>query len=131
MMWRLVNPFEAAVVAAATVIGAAGLYGREAPSPTLTAVWGGSATVYFLLLVLGGLAALFGILFTLGRGDTNTGRLLWIAGLTLITSAWGIYGVALLFSGMAVTSTVLLLILALASLVRIAQLVRARGKVKR
>ena len=121
-MWRKVNPFEAAVVAAATVIGAAGVYGQGEPNATLTAVWGSNATVYFLLLFLGGLCSLFGILFTLGRGDTAAGRGLWTGGLISIMSAWGIYGLALWALGTSVTSTVLLLILALASLVRVIQL---------
>jgi hypothetical protein len=126
-MWRLVNPFESAVAFAAAIIGAAGLAGHGTPSSTLAAVWpGGQVAIYFTLLLLGGIFTLIGIGITLYR-RTRAGSLVWRSGLTAISAAWGIYGVALLWAGTGPTAALLLLTLTVAALIRIVQLSRTKS----
>lgn len=121
-MFRLVNPFEASVALAAIVIGLTGVLSDEANTSTLAALWpGGQIVTYFVLLLLGGLAVVLGISTAIRRPTSRAGRLMWRAGLLAIVMAWGIYGVALLIAG-SITVGVVLSVLALAALVRLAQL---------
>jgi hypothetical protein len=125
-MWRLVNPFEAAVALAAMVIGSVGLLSEQPANSVLMTLWPGwGITVYFLALALGGLAMLIGMTWTLTK-VTHARVLLWRCGLLMIASAWITYGLAVvIMSSTAAIGGTVLAIIGLAALIRLWQLRRA------
>lgn len=124
-MWRLVNPFEAAVALAAFLSGIRGLLSGAQSNSVLSELWPGALlTLYLVVLALGGLAILLGAALSLRR-RTKSRRQLWQTGLLAVGFAWTIYGGAiLLFTTAAGISGVLLGIVGVAALIRCWQLNR-------